>query len=76
MPDNLGEWDIRSATIRYDSTAHPAVQQETILHEMLHVICEHTDLDPEQHENIIRAVSPLLLHLLSNNPKLVGFLVG
>lgn len=73
---NLGEWDIRLATIKYDSGAAHDVQRETILHEMLHVIFEHTDVDPKRHEDIIRAVSPLLLQMLTENPKLVGWLVG
>lgn len=73
--DNLGEWDIRTATVRYDSTSTHDVQRETILHEMLHVILEHTDVEHEQHENLIRAVSPLLLHLLTVNPRLVQFLI-
>ena len=73
---NLGEWDIRLATIKYDSTAAPDVQRETIFHEMLHVILEHTDIDPKRHENIIRAVSPLLLEMLTRNPKLLKWLIG
>lgn len=76
LTHNLGEWDIRLATIRYDADATHDVQRETVFHEMLHVVLEHTDIDPERHEDIIRAVSPLLLHLLSENPRLLKWLVG
>jgi len=76
LSNNLGEWDIRFATIRYDAGADHDVQRETVLHEMLHVIFEHTDIDAKRHEDIIRAVSPLLLEMLSKNPALLKWLVG
>jgi hypothetical protein len=76
MEENLGEWDIRTATIRYDRAAAVQVQKETILHEMLHAILEHTAVAPETHEDIIRSISPLLLHMLQQNLKMVGWLTS
>ena len=76
MEENLGEWDIRTATIKYDSAAAVQVQKETVLHEMMHAILEHTAVDAEMHEDIIRAISPLLLHMLTMNPKMVGWLTS
>lgn len=74
--ENLGEWDIRSSTIKYDSAAKLEVQKETVLHEMLHAILEHTAVDSEMHEDIIRSISPLLLHMIQMNPKMVTWLSG
>lgn len=76
MEENLGEWDIRTATIKYDSAAAAQVQKETVLHEMMHAILEHTAVDSEMHEDIIRAISPLLLHMLKVNPKMVDWLTS
>lgn len=75
-PDSLGEWDARNAVIHYDPGQTLPVLRETVLHEMLHCILEHTGVDPEEHEALIRSISPLLLHTLRHNPELVGWLVG
>jgi len=74
--DSLGEWDARTATINYDPTQTLPVLRETILHEMLHCAFEHTGVDPETHEQLIRSISPLLLEMLRRNPELVEWLVG
>lgn len=74
--DSLGEWDARNATIHYDPSQTLPVLRETVLHEMLHCIMEHTGIDPEEHEQLIRSVSPLLLETLRRNPELVEWLVG
>jgi len=73
--DSLGEWHANKAEIHYDPSSTEPVLRETLLHEMLHAVCEHTGLDPDQHETIIRSISPLLLHLLRENPKMVAWLV-
>jgi hypothetical protein len=73
--DSLGEWHANKAEIHYDPTATAPVLRETILHEMLHAICEHTGLNPDEHETIIRSISPLILHMLKENPKLLRWLV-
>lgn len=74
--DSLGEWDARNATIHYDPSQTLPVLRETILHEMLHCIFEHTGVDPDEHETLIRSISPLVLETLRRNPELVEFLVG
>jgi len=42
---------------------------------MLHAVCEHSGLDPDEHETIIRSISPLILHMLKENPKFLTWLV-
>lgn len=70
----LGEWDARSATIHYDSALAENVMRETLLHEILHAVFEHTDVSSDQHEDLIRAISPMLLQLIRNNKKFIGWL--
>lgn len=74
-PDSLGEWHANKAEIHYDPNTTGHVLKETILHEMLHAVCEHSGLDPDEHETIIRSISPLLLHTLKENPKFIAWLV-
>jgi hypothetical protein len=73
--DSLGEWHANKAEIHYDPDTTAPVLRETILHEVLHAVCEHSGLDPEDHETIIRSISPLILHLLRENPKFTAWLV-
>lgn len=72
--DALGEWDARSATIHYDSALSENVMKETMLHEILHAVFEHTDVSSDQHEDLIRAISPMLLQLIRNNKQFIGWL--
>jgi len=72
----LGEWDIRQAIIKYDGFVSPQVMRETILHELLHVMLEHTNVDSDIHEEIIRALSPLLLSMIQTNPELLAYLAS
>lgn len=72
----LGSWDLRNATIKYDASAAPQVVRETILHELLHMLLEHTNVDSEVHEEIIRALSPLLLAVIRSNPRLLEYLAS
>ena len=74
--EELGQWDIRQARIMYDASAKPEVIRETLLHEVLHVVLEHTGVDNYLHEEIIASMSPLLLHILRANPRLVRYLCG
>jgi len=73
--DSLGEWHANKAEVHYDPNVTGPVLRETVLHEMLHAICEHTGLDPDEHETIIRSISPLILHLLKENPKFTAWLI-
>lgn len=74
--DDLGNWDIRDAVIRFDKDADANVVRETILHESLHVVFEHTGIDASLHEPVIASISPLLLHMLRANPSLVRYLTS
>lgn len=73
--ETLGEWHARKAEIHYDAASTEQVLRETILHEVLHAVCEHSGLDPDDHETIIRSISPLILHVLRQNPEFVRWLV-
>ena len=72
--EELGQWDIRHARIMYDASAKPEVTRETLLHEALHVVLEHTGVENYLHEEIIASMSPLLLHILRANPQFVRYL--
>lgn len=74
--ETLGEWHANRAEIHYDPDSTVPVLRETILHEMLHAVCEHSGLDPDDHETIIRSISPLILHMLRENPKFTEWLVS
>ena len=74
--DELGHWDVRESLIQYDGTANKQVIKETILHETLHVIFEHTGVNQDQHEEIICAISPLILHVIRENPELISYLAS
>ena len=56
--------------------------RDTLLHEALHALIAQTGLSEspgplhgESEEQVVRALTPLLLHLLVENPRLVEFLV-
>lgn len=62
----------------------PHIRQlrDTLLHETLHALVAQTGLAEaggplhgDAEEQVIRALAPLLLHLLAENPRLVQFLV-
>ena len=74
--ETLGEWHANKAEIHYDPESTVPVLRETILHEMLHCILEHTGAEPDEHETLIRNISPLMLETLRRNPELVEWLVG
>jgi hypothetical protein len=56
--------------------------QDTLLHETLHAIIAKTGLREaggplhgDAEEQVVQALTPMLLHMLRDNPGLVGFLV-
>jgi hypothetical protein len=60
----------------------PAVERETLLHEILHAIIDQTalatdggPLTGDQEEQVVRTLSPLLYHTLRRNPQVLGWLV-
>jgi len=56
--------------------------RDTLLHETLHALIAQTGLSEgsgplsgDAEEQVVRALTPLLLHVLRENPKLIQFLV-
>ena len=56
--------------------------RDTLLHETLHALIAQTGLSEspgplhgESEEQVVRALTPLLLHVMRENPRLVQFLV-
>jgi hypothetical protein len=56
--------------------------RDTLLHEALHAVIAQTGLSEsgaplhgDSEEQVVRALTPMLLHLLRENPKLIQFLV-
>lgn len=62
-----GEFDERTSTINLDVDASADVMRETILHEILHVILGMYNKDDE---DLVRILSPILLQVIRDNPKL------
>ena len=61
----------------------PDVEQETLLHEILHALIDQTGLASDggpltgdQEEQVIRTLSPLLLHTLKSNTALTRWLLA
>jgi hypothetical protein len=63
-----GEFDERASTINIDVDASPEIIRETLLHEILHAILGMYERDDEA---LVRLLSPMLLQVLRDNPKLV-----
>lgn len=63
-----GEFDERASIINVDTDASTEVMRETILHEILHAILLMYDRDDE---GLVRALSPMLLQVMRDNPKLM-----
>lgn len=60
----------------------PDVEKETLLHEILHALIDHTGLSSDggpltgdQEEQVIRTLSPLLLHTLRSNTPVTRWLL-
>jgi len=68
-----GEFDERTSTINLDVDASSEVIKETILHEILHVILGMYDRDDE---GLVRLLSPMVLQVIRDNPKLMMGLVS
>lgn len=63
-----GEYDERNCTINLDVDASAEMIRETILHEILHAILGMYDKDDEA---LVRLISPMLLQVIRENPKLM-----
>ena len=66
--------------VRIDDDLGPDVERETVLHELLHHAFTQTVLEKmftdEQEEQIIWGLSPLILQMWRENPKLRDYLLG
>lgn len=66
--------------IHIDPTLAPDQLRDTVLHEVLHaclsLIGADEQLSPGKEERLVRALSPVLLQVLCDNPKLARFLTG
>lgn len=55
-------------------------RRDTLLHETLHCLTEITglasELGPDNDERLVRRLTPMLLDVLRNNPRLVAYLMA
>jgi hypothetical protein len=63
-----GEVDERTATINLDVDASPEVIRDAILHEIIHAILLMYDKDDE---DLVRLLTPMLLGVIRDNPRLM-----
>ena len=63
-----GDVDERACVINLDIDASPEVIRDSILHEILHAILLMYDKDDEE---LVRLLSPMLLAVIRDNPKLM-----
>jgi len=80
--DDFGKTCLADKTIWINSRYDKQVQQETLLHELLHVsledcvLLEHPlDKKDDMEEGIVRFISPKLWDYLKNNKKLREFIL-
>jgi hypothetical protein len=66
-----GEVDERNCTINLDIDASPEIIRESVLHEVVHAILMMYERDDEE---LVRLLTPMLLQVLQDNPKLVNAL--
>jgi hypothetical protein len=74
-----GLTDFNDLTIMVNEALDPAVQRETMLHEVLHTVFEATGASFEHdaiEEGLIRRISPTLLRVIRDNPQFVKYLQG
>jgi Zn-dependent peptidase ImmA (M78 family) len=76
--DNHGLTDKSKKKIFIEKNINPQVQRETLLHEILHVVCEDMYFfkDDEKEEEFIRKFSPRLMHILCNSEEATNFILG
>ena len=64
-------------TINISKQIDPAMQKTILVHEILHAIYHLSGLpDPVSEEQMVTTLSPLLLLVMQENPKLIGYLHG
>ncbi len=78
LDSELGTCDPDELTITITPTAPERVQQECLVHEALHAMTALTglahELGEEVDERVVRRLAPVLLEVLSRNPRFVEYL--
>lgn len=76
----LGHTDLDNLTVTLSEKLPASQARETLMHELLHVVCDvtglHTEWGNRKEERIVRRLSPMLLELLQRNPDLVKYLTA
>lgn len=74
----IGQSNPEQQTITLRPSIAPMCLRDTLLHEVLHAICDMTgiakDLGAEEEEKAVNRLGPALLDTLRRNPALVTFL--
>lgn len=74
----LGECDPKTLTIFVDPTQADTMLRDTVLHELLHALMDligaGDDIARDLEERLVRRLAPVLLELLTRNPKLIEWL--
>jgi hypothetical protein len=75
MKDCLGECDFDALIIRVRKNLRKSKAQELLLHETIHA-CTDPSLKTGGHteEDFVNTLSPILLQVLQDNPKLLEYL--
>lgn len=71
--DAWGSTDAGTAQIRVVEAQGPYQERDTVLHELLHAAL--LVMGKGREEEIVSALSPVLLDVLRSNPELVAYLV-
>ena len=86
-PDEaFGKTDTTQKRITMYKMDNEEMERETLFHEILHVALdamaeaifgyELEKQDSDKEENLVRLLSPQLLHILTSNPKLASYVLG
>jgi hypothetical protein len=76
-PDLFGQCDKGQHVIALHPHQSPDRLRATLVHEVLHALCDLTGVDDDKgEESIATALAPALLGVLRANPRLVEWLVG
>lgn len=72
----LGAATISDLEIGIRKDINKQIEQETLMHEVLHAVFAQSgvDLSHNKEERVVAAISPYLLMLLRDNPKLYKYL--
>ena len=74
LPDSdFGLYQNRQARILIDNTVHPSLQEETLVHEVLHAIINISGVgvgwEHDEEERIVQGMGALLYQVLKDNDK-------